>query len=552
MVKLSLPLLDNTDNENENSTLPTCDPSQSIYDSRSCIKDFLFCSDDNPCPSSIPCVDRVCQCLPNTNSFITLTPPPVRMYTIGCNFNTKRDVDVCRDYEYGVEKTCLLNYCSNQVPCYAGTCDNQRNVCVNITSTRRPLPQSANSLITLGDDPFGTHKEGMSPVLIIMMAAGGVMAIALVGCIVRTAHSWTKTTLNWASKSPKVDADNDEDENENNKPEKKIKEDVDSTGEESLSTIGRMPSKFTGSHYMPTPPPALYANEISPFPSPLPSPHFSPYSQPNQSQVSNNSSLLNPFRHGADEIQSQGGVAIEMNQKGDMMTGSYGSLPASTVIVTPPDSSSSTPGFVQAQLNLRMSQSQSTLSHGFAPRPPFDQSSGVLHKSLSMQQLGSRPAPPPPTHSASTAAEAGSSSMTRSGPLPTISVSRPSFNFSRPFSVIGINEPSISLDSFMDQSSSSPAPSATGEIKSAPQRSSSTPSRPSSVHLQSGAERRASVTVVPTPQSMLKHSASVPQMFVQAPEGMTSPPHSPNSSAPAQRNLPAGFASAPVVGRFEN
>ncbi|KAG0077503.1 hypothetical protein BGZ92_001901 [Podila epicladia] len=173
MVKLTLPLLDNTDNENPNSSLPVCDPSMSIYDSKTCIKDSMFCSDDNPCPLGISCIDRVCQCLPNTHSYITLTPDPVRMYTIGCNFDKKREASSCREYEYGVDKTCLLNYCSSEVPCYAGSCDNNRHVCTNITSARTSLPTSANQVISLGDDPFGTKKEGLSPLIIIMAAAGG-------------------------------------------------------------------------------------------------------------------------------------------------------------------------------------------------------------------------------------------------------------------------------------------------------------------------------------------------------------------------------------------
>lgn len=145
MVKLSLPLRD-YDDVDEYSKGPHCDPSQSIYSRKHCVQNFLFCSDDNPCPSDISCIDQVCQCLPNKHQYITLTPLPHRMYTVGCNFDRTREAETCREYEYGVDETCILNYCSKDVPCYAGTCDTKHHVCVNMTSTGRlSLPSSTRS-----------------------------------------------------------------------------------------------------------------------------------------------------------------------------------------------------------------------------------------------------------------------------------------------------------------------------------------------------------------------------------------------------------------------
>ncbi|KAF9431194.1 hypothetical protein BGZ94_006875 [Podila epigama] len=330
MVKLSLPLIDNTDNEDPNSTLPICDASMSIYDSKSCIKDSMFCSDDNPCPLGIACIDRVCQCPPNSNSYITLTPDPVRMYTIGCNFDTKRQFRSCRDYEYGVEDTCLLNYCSSEVPCYAGKCDNQRHVCVNITSSRTSLPVNSNPIITLGDDPFGTKKEGLSPVIIILAAAGGVMALAIVGCIVRTVSQGTRHVVGLVTGKSKGKGDSDDDGGEaggakaeysdkhgdsatqrlqqqegqqpyQNQSQSQNQLHTQPISSSSSSSLTRAPSKFTGAHYMPSP--ALRpTTDRSPFATPGPSPHLSPFANQNL-----DSPMLNPFRSRADTDASSRG-----------------------------------------------------------------------------------------------------------------------------------------------------------------------------------------------------------------------------------------------------
>ncbi|KAG0225614.1 hypothetical protein B0O80DRAFT_496201 [Mortierella sp. GBAus27b] len=569
MVQLTLPLNDNSDNDSGNSTAPNCDPSMSIYDNRSCIKDFLFCSDDNPCPSKIPCVDRVCQCLPNTQSYITLTPPPVRMYTIGCNFDTKRDfVDGCRTYEYGVDKTCVLNYCSKDVPCYAGKCDMSRNVCTNITSDRRPLPISSNPVIVLGDDPFGTHKESVfNPTLIIILAAASVVALAIVGCIIRTLLRWTKSSVAWASGKDSSDQGEKARGGGGGQEaaELNVEELNDNTG--SAHGIARKPSKFTGPHFLPTPPlaPGMQSsNDISPFATPLPSPHFSPYSQANHSQ---SSSIMNPFRRAED---SSSAMSIELEHRGmsttDVSGASVGARPGMQtgpvpVVVTPPPAMGAGVGYGSGPGVSR----SATVPHREYTSGPIPRTNPVyggavqaaghvgsgsgLHKSTSMQQLGSRPAPPPPSLSA---------------PIPSISISLPSAT--RPSSPPGgvLQTPSLSLDSLIESASTPSSP--TSPVPSSP-ASLSPPigpeGSPKPAHyatepvlvLQNGAERVTAVTVQPR-QSMLKHSASVPT-FVSSPLRTTPPvtpwtaaevsTGSPTTGSPVLRKLPPGFESSPVT-----
>ncbi|KAG0035552.1 hypothetical protein BGZ82_005220 [Podila clonocystis] len=171
MVRLSLPLRDPLDEDYEDSrssTTAECDSTQLIYNSTHCVTSFHFCSEYNPCPSGLPCIDRVCQCLPSKQQYITLAPSPVRMYTAGCNYEKPKESS-CRKYEYGVDGVCLLNYCSDEMPCYAGKCDLALNSCVNITAARNPLPAAVNQVIEFGDDPFGLHqtKFNMTPLTII-------------------------------------------------------------------------------------------------------------------------------------------------------------------------------------------------------------------------------------------------------------------------------------------------------------------------------------------------------------------------------------------------
>ncbi|KAF9175038.1 hypothetical protein BGX20_008595 [Mortierella sp. AD010] len=590
MVQLSLPLLDNTDNESGNSSTPNCDPSQSIYDSRYCIKDFLFCSDDNPCPSNIPCIDRVCQCLPNTHSYITLTPPPVRMYTIGCNFDTKRPFDTCRNYEYGVNnQSCLLNYCSSEVSCYAGTCDTTRNVCVDTTTHMKTLPQSTNALISLGDDPFGTNKTGTSPVVIILLAAGGIVALALIGCIVRTTSSCTKRSVAWVTgkKDPEANAEEEEgDYATDGKDGHRLEsdgpkmEDIDSISGGSANAFARKPSKFTGHHYMPSPHLHPTNDSVSAFNSPLPSPHISPYSQPNHSQVSNNS-LLNPFRQGAGDDNSN--VTIELNDRSITPSRSYESLsPAAAAAM----GGSAGAGMSSYGVDPRMSRSQSTLSRNQnipyspapipVPAPGSERPGSSLHKSMSMQQLGSRPAPPPPGHGTLSGPIRMPSPPPNQGnlsgpirmpsPPPAMAVTSPLH--SRPPTIVmsqaDIEGPYLSLDSLIEQASQdSRGGSLEPKSEPLPIPLSGSASARSSLVIQSGAERHPSLTVVAPKQSMLRHSASVPQLFVspsspseQSPPPISRPSSPPTSrpssplsrpSSPPLRNLPAGFVSSPLA-----
>ncbi|KAF9143273.1 hypothetical protein BG015_000475 [Linnemannia schmuckeri] len=548
MVQLTLPLLDNIDNESGNSNQPNCDPSQSIYDNKSCIKDFLFCSDDNPCPSKIPCIDRVCQCEPNDKSFITLMPNPVRMYTLVCNFDKKRESDSCRDYEYLVGKTCLLNYCSSTVPCYAGHCDSSRNVCTNITASaaRQPLPVNNNHIISLGEDPFGTQKEGLSPVLIIIMAAGAVVALALIGCIVRTATQWTKSSVAWASDSHKSgsaagDDDNNGDEKTNNRSMPSVKEVSNASSNQSDSSIMRKPSKFTGSHYMPehVVQSSSALSEISPFGTPVPSPHFSPYSHPDQGS---DMSLSNPFRHKVDDSrismdllssgpasQSKGNHPLSESSSSPELRSIDKVDPVPVVPFSVPAHSSSSSSSLSPPLgqDLRISRSQT-----FSRTPSSNLSPGIHNnphqteiRSAPLPFVGSRSPPPPPT-------------MYSDRIVPPMMA----YSQNNRLSSATVMAPSMSLDSLMDYSSSNHHQRDSAVLNDSPHSSrlNSPPLRPSSsvgspLVIQSGAERLPSLTV-PHRQSMLRHSASVPQLVDP-------------SSTPlqAKRNLPAGFASNPVT-----
>ncbi|KAF9927516.1 hypothetical protein FBU30_003107 [Linnemannia zychae] len=466
-------------------------------------------------------------------SALTITPAQQRYHVlIG-----KRESDTCRDYEYSVEKTCLLNYCSSSVPCYAGRCDLKRNVCTNATdpsAARLPLPVNNNPIISLGDDPFGTRKEGISPVLIIIMAAGAVVAIAVIGCIVRTILQWTKSSVAWASdshRSSSSDLNGDEKAERgmgDNKRKPSVKEVSNASSNQSDSSIMRKPSKFTGSHYMPEP--AIQSSpldEISPFGTPISSPHFSPYSHPDHSQGSD-MSLSNPFRHrindsriSMDLLSSNGSPANTNGQKLSEMSSSpdfgkvtnvEGPTPAAPAPTTGPEAG--------------VSRSQ-TLSP--RPAPPASSSSNLSLaepspqiRSAPLPFVGPRSPPPPPTMY----------SERISSPLMTYSQNNRK-------STATVLTPSMSLDSLMDYSNNNHQHTSVVVNDFSPSsRPSSPPLRPSSslgspLVIQSGAERHPSLTV-PHRQSMLRHSASVPQLVNP-------------SATPAQRNLPAGFASSPIT-----
>ncbi|KAG0089987.1 hypothetical protein BGZ93_009757 [Podila epicladia] len=278
MVRLSLPLRDPFDEDYENnlsSTKAECDSTQLIYNNTHCVTSFHFCSDNNPCPSGLPCIDRVCQCLPSKQQYITLAPSPVRMYTAGCNYE-KPKVSSCRTYEYGVDGVCLLNYCSDEMPCYAGSCDLALSSCVNITATRIQLPAAVNQVIEFGDDPFGFHqtKFKMTPLTIILMFAGGIIGLAVVGCLLRTALLGIKSSVRWASKGQSVDSNGDEKYKDRNKdrfgnPSLDVKLPLSFSSKPRVDLI-RTPTNFNGAHYMPPRP--LTFNNSSPYSTPVPSP----------------------------------------------------------------------------------------------------------------------------------------------------------------------------------------------------------------------------------------------------------------------------------------
>ncbi|KAG0326249.1 hypothetical protein BG000_001491 [Podila horticola] len=239
--------------------------------------------DEVPCPSGLPCIDRVCQCLPSKQQYITLAPSPVHMYTAGCNYEKPKESS-CRNHEYGVDGVCLLNYCSDEMPCYAGNCDLTLNSCVNITTARKPLPAAVNKVIEFGDDPFGFHqtKFKMTPLTITLMVAGGIVGLAVVGCLFRTALLGITSSVHWASKGQRL---------ESNRDEKYADKDKDSFGNPSLDVklpmalssesrvdLIRTPTNFNGAHHIP-PRPLTLSNNSSPYSTPAPSPQASTFAQ---------------------------------------------------------------------------------------------------------------------------------------------------------------------------------------------------------------------------------------------------------------------------------
>ncbi|KAG0346684.1 hypothetical protein BG004_001078 [Podila humilis] len=129
------------------------------------------------------------------------------MYTAGCNFEWPKFL-TCLPYEYDVEDVCLLNYCSKDMPCYAGQCDPNLNSCVNITTAKKPLPAAANQVISFGYDPLGLREKAFSPtpLIIILMVAGGVIGLAIVGCLIRTIVLGAKSSVQWASSGHRLES----------------------------------------------------------------------------------------------------------------------------------------------------------------------------------------------------------------------------------------------------------------------------------------------------------------------------------------------------------
>ncbi|KAF8978292.1 hypothetical protein BGZ46_006635 [Entomortierella lignicola] len=296
------------------------------------------------------------------------------------------------------------------------------------------------------------------------MAAGGVVALALIGCIIRTTSSWTKQTVAWA-KGEKISerTEGESGEYTEGKEQDSKMMDTDSiSGPVALFTTNT-PAKFTGSHHMPSPQIHPVSDSISIFssPSPLPSPRVMPYSQPNY-QVSN-SSLLNPFGRGAG-IDTNSSVTIELSDRSLTPTKSYESLTASersrpfapeargmeTRAVTPEGvvSRSATAGTAgTAPYYPRSSRPQSPLSRDLG----YERPGSNLHKSMSMQQLGSRPAPPPPRPGLHQAL----SGPIRLPSVPAIAITNTSHP--RPATVImtqaDMQGPYLSLDSLIERTS---------------------------------------------------------------------------------------------------
>lgn len=330
MVRLSLPLRDPFDVDYEDTplTTPGCDSTQLIYNNTHCVTYFHFCSDSNPCPSELPCIDRVCQCLPSKHQYITLAPSPVRMYTAGCNYEKPR-VSSCSKYEYGVDGVCLLNYCSEEMPCYAGKCDLDLESCVNITAARKPLPAAVNQVIDFGDDPFGFQqtKFTLTPLMIVLMVAGGIVGLAIVGCLIRTTLLGITSSVSWASKGQRL-ADGDEkyenkDKDSFSNPSLDMKLPMAFSSEPRVDLI-QTPTNFNGAHYVP-PRPLTISSDPSPYSAPTPSPQTSTFAPIETCAIQSSHSGHSGQSQGSTETESSIEIEIEdIGDKEDMTTTDMG------------------------------------------------------------------------------------------------------------------------------------------------------------------------------------------------------------------------------------
>ncbi|KAF9392063.1 hypothetical protein CPB97_004359 [Podila verticillata] len=322
MVRLSLPLRDPFDIDYKDTplTTPGCDSTQLIYNNTHCVTSFHFCSDSNPCPSGLPCIDRVCQCLPSKHQYITLAPSPVRMYTAGCNYE-KPKVSSCSKYEYGVDGVCLLNYCSEEMPCYAGKCELALNSCVNITAARKPLPVAVNQVIDFGDDPFGLQrtKFTLTPLMIVLIVAGGIVGLAIVGCLIRTTLFGITSSVRWASKGQRL-ADGDEkyeskDKDSCGNPSLDVKLPMAFSSEPRVNSI-QTPTNSNGAHYIP-PKPLTFSNEPSPYSTPAPSPQTSTFAPIETCAIQSGQSGHSGQSQKSTETESS--IEIEIEDIGDKL-----------------------------------------------------------------------------------------------------------------------------------------------------------------------------------------------------------------------------------------
>lgn len=149
--------------------------------------------------------------------------------------------------------------------------------CVNITAARKPLPTAVNQVIEFGDDPFGFHqtKFNMTPLTIILVFAGGIIGLAVISCLLRTALLGITSSMRWAYKGQRPDSNGDEKYEDRDKdsignPSLDVKLPMSFSSEPRVDRI-RTPTNFNGAHYIP-PRPLTFSNNSSPYSTPAPSP----------------------------------------------------------------------------------------------------------------------------------------------------------------------------------------------------------------------------------------------------------------------------------------
>jgi hypothetical protein len=189
------------------------------------------------------------------------------------------------------------------VPCYAGTCDTKHQACVNMTSTRVPLPPSINQIITLDDSPFGLQKdEGIPPVLLIIAAAFGVAGLALLGCIIRLIIQSVRGSVTWASWTHKLPSEGTEYYDNKDEYSHSITDAKYVADPEAISgvTLVKVPAKFNSAHWLPSTDSLDYA-------TPLPSPQVTTFAQDLNSGSSQS--------HSHASLNGESSAAIEMETR---------------------------------------------------------------------------------------------------------------------------------------------------------------------------------------------------------------------------------------------
>ncbi|KAG0228363.1 hypothetical protein BGW42_002261 [Actinomortierella wolfii] len=270
-----------------------------------------FCSDEYDCPGGSQCIDGVCQCTPNAGMYITLIPAPFNVYSMGCIWDEKVNVEGCQKHEYGVEKTCLLNYCSKDVPCFAGECDEKQHICVNINATRVALPKPSHHIslkdIRTPPQPDATPSEGLSPLYIILIAAGSIVGLMIVGCVIRSILLCFSSSARWAfgAKKGAVKLANDETSPGDNggktgdAPAPSVSSHPQSGGPDaaraagSHASVAYPPSPLTGTTLATSPNVSRAPSRASGLhPAPMHSPMHAPFAQQNYSRPGSAHSLV--------------------------------------------------------------------------------------------------------------------------------------------------------------------------------------------------------------------------------------------------------------------